>query len=340
MGRTPSSAADPLVGLFFGEKIGVPRSIILWSNHTVNRLLFCFTVIALAHGAEAQTPNPASRAKFYPVKPVNGKPATSASLQIGHGHFFSYAMPQGWRVGEDGQFALTLAAPDNKALTVMVGNAGIAPNYQPGRFVYDKLTAMRPQNLQLGQGRPAKPVAGFKQAVEFDVSYSAGGMVLRGIAKCNVIAAYDSAVMAMTAAISESSQWPGYATWLPQVADQISATNGAAFGVRGIMAQNLQNSAAYAEAARNYREWSQRNWQQVTDARNASQDRQNAAVRENLGSVQPYSNPFGDNQKVELPLTYRHYWMDRQGNVVGTDDPSANPNQGATSEWRPMKRSQ
>ena len=220
----------------------------------------------------------------------------------------------------------------------MVGNAGLPPNYQPGRFVYEKLMAMRPQNLQIGQPRPATPVAGFTRAFQFDVSYSARGVQNRGIAKCNIQTAYDTAVLAMTAAISEASQWPGYASWLPQVADQISATNGAAFGIRGIMAQNLRNSTAYAEAARNYREWSQKNWQQVTDDRNASQDRRNAAVGDILKGVQPYSNPFGDNRSVELPPTYHYYWMDRQGNVVGTDDPSANPNQGSTSEWRAMKR--
>src|SRR5688500_10584783 len=85
------------------------------------------------------------RAKFVPVKPLAGKQPTSsaapASLQIGSGRYFSYALPEGWRVGEDGQFALTLLAPDNKALTVMVGNAGLPPNYQPGRFVYEKLMA-------------------------------------------------------------------------------------------------------------------------------------------------------------------------------------------------------
>jgi hypothetical protein len=285
-----------------------------------------------------------SRSKFFPVKPITGKQAApsgaAASLQIGSGRYFSYALPAGWHVGEDGQFALTILAPDNKALTVMVGNAGLPAGYPPGRFVSEKLMAMRPQDLRLGPPRAAAPVAGFRQAVEFDVSYSVRGVAFRGIAKCNVQTAYDTAVMAMTAAISEAGQWAAYAKWLPQVADQISATNGAAFGVRGVMAQNLRNSAAYAEAARNYREWSQRNWQQVTDARNASQDRKNEAVRENLGSVQPYVNPFGDSQKVELPLTYRYYWMNRQGNVVGTDDPTANPNEGSTKEWRQMKRPQ
>ena len=71
-----------------------------------------------------------------------------------------------------------------------------------------------------------------------------------------------------------------------------------------------------------------KNWQQVTNDRNASNDRNNAAFRENLGGVQPYANPFGEDRKVELPLTYQHYWMDRQGNVVGTHDPNSQPEPG------------
>lgn len=66
-----------------------------------------------------------------------------------------------------------------------------------------------------------------------------GGVASRGLAKCHIASAYDSAVMAMTAALSEASQWSFYASWLPTVADQISATNGVAFGRGGIMAQNL-----------------------------------------------------------------------------------------------------
>ncbi len=36
----------------------------------------------------------------------------------------------------------------------------------------------------------------------------------------------------MTAALSQSSQWPGYSSRLPLVAAQVSARNGAAFGAR------------------------------------------------------------------------------------------------------------
>jgi hypothetical protein len=48
-------------------------------------------------------------------------------------------------------------------------------------------------------------------------------------------------------------------------------------------AQVAPVSQAFGEVARQYREWSQKNWQQVTDDRNASQDRKNCAVRETLG---------------------------------------------------------
>ncbi len=301
-----------------------------------------------AGGSAQQAVSPpqgaAAASKFVPVKPILRESAAAANpaqptgeLRIGQGRFFSFALPPTWRVGEDGQFALTLVAPDNKAMTVMVGNSGMPLNHPAARFAFDKLSAMQPQNLQLGQARPARPAAGFRQAVEFDVAYSARGVAYRGVAKVSVTPAYDSATMAMTAALSAADQWGGYASWLPQVADQVSALNGAAFGMRGVMQQNLQNSAAYGEAARQYRDWSQKNWQQVTDARNASQDRRNFAVRENLGGVQTFANPYG-TPPVELPMTHKYYWTDAQGRVVGTDDPSVNPNQGSTGEWRKMER--
>ena len=92
------------------------------------------------------------------------------------------------------------------------------------------------------------------------------------------------------------------------MAHQISATKGAAFGIRRAMQQNLRNSAAYAEAAHNYPE--------VTGDRNASQYRRNGALRETWAACGPTTAPYGDNRKVRLPLTYRYYWMDRQGNIV------------------------
>jgi hypothetical protein len=264
--------------------------------------------------------------------------ANAANLTLASGKFFNYALPQGWRVGEDGQFALTLMAPDSKALTVMVGNAGMPPNYPPAQYVHEKLMSIQPQGLQLSAPRQAKPIAGFSQAYEFQVTYTIGGVPCRGLATLHIAPAYDSAVMAMTAALSEARQWQGYSSWLPLVAAQVAAKNGAAFGARGVMQQNLQNSAAYAQAAKEYRDWSQKNWQATTDQRNQSVDRNNAQFRETLGNVQTYVNPHDARAPVELPNTYQYFWVNEQGTIVGTNDPNINPNSGSTSDWRKMPK--
>jgi len=283
---------------------------------------------------------PEARAQSAPKGTAFVQPATDArpaqALTIMSTPYFSYALPQGWRVGESGQFALTLVAPDSKALTVMVGNAGLPRNASPGQYAYQNLSAMRVENLQLSQAQEARPIAGFQHAYAFEVRYSVNGVPCQGVAIVHVALSYDASVMAMTAALSRSAQWPGYSTWLPLVAQQVAATNGAAFGARGIMQQNLRNSTAYGEAAARYRDWSQKNWQGVTDQRNASVDRQNAQFRENLGAVQTYVNPYDGRAPVELPTTYQYYWVNPQGNYVGTNDPSVNPNDGSTQEWKKM----
>jgi hypothetical protein len=263
--------------------------------------------------------------------------APVAPLELRRSAFFSYALPPGWRVGEDGQFALTLVAPDERALTVLVGNAGMPPQYPAQQFVEEKLRSLGPQNLRVSGGRSAVPAAGFAQAVEFDVSYSIGGVPCRGVAKWHVAPAYDTATMAMTAALSESSQWPSYEHWLPGVAEQVQALDGGAFGARGVMAQNLANSTAYAETVRRHREASQALQREVADARDSSAARRNEEFREALGGVQTWNDPFGAERAYELPTTHSNYWIDRDGNVLGTDDPRADPNVGSTSEWRRME---
>ena len=93
-----------------------------------------------------------------------------------------------------------------------------------------------------------------------------------------------------------------------------------------------------ADAAKKYREWSQQNWQSVTDDRNNTQDRQQKEFRENIGAVQTYSNPYDNGQPVELTTQYQYFWVDNKGTILGSNDPSVNPNQGSTSEWRKMEK--
>ncbi|MGB3080756.1 MAG: hypothetical protein WBB31_16865, partial [Saprospiraceae bacterium] len=120
------------------------------------------------------------------------------NLRIMRGSYFSYVLPEGWKLGEDGQYALSIIAPDQKALTLMVGNAGLLPEMTPGQYVHDKLMALRPENLQLGEGKPGTPITGFQYAFTFPVTYAIGGVPCQGIAKCHAAPYYGGVTMVMT----------------------------------------------------------------------------------------------------------------------------------------------
>ena len=274
----------------------------------------------------------------YGQSPFSPQNPSSHSPQIQQGQFFNYMLPNGWRVAEDGQFAVVLFAPDNAALTVMVGNSGLPANYNPWQFVQEKLSLLQPYDLRMSQPRPVQPISGCSVAYEFDCTYLSNGIPCQGIAKCSVAYSYNICTMVVTFAASHQSQWSGYASWLPQVADQVMATNGAAFGARGVMAQNLQISMTEGQQAREYREWSQHTWDEVTRQRDESINRQNVQFRENLGNVGTWTNPYG-YPSIELPTTHNYFWINRQGQIFGTDDPSHNPNVGTTDEWARMNRS-
>lgn len=254
------------------------------------------------------------------------------------GQCFRFAVPNGWQVVEDGQFAVVLMAPDQRAITTMVGNVGLPTNYNPAQYVSEKLAQAGLGNLRLGQGRSAAPVFGFPSAWEFDVDYMVGGIVCHGVAKCSVAPNYDFCTMVMTWAASEASQWANYASWLPQLAGQVEVTNSAAFGASGIAQQNLQNSIALGEQARRNREASERQWADVTRERGESQDRNNADFREALDGVKRYDNPY-DNRPIDLPTTNTVYWINlTTGQIVGDANPTFDPRTATDSNWQPMKQ--
>jgi len=238
---------------------------------------------------------------------------------------------------EDGQFAVVLQAPDQRAITTMVGNVGMPTNYDPARYVSDRLTQTGLQNLRFGPARQAAPVFGFPSAWEFDVDYSVSGVVCRGVARCSVAPNYDFCTMVMTWAASEASQWPSYESWLPEIAGRVDVTNAAAFGASGVAQQNLQNSIMLGDQARRSRESSERQWSEVTRQRTESQDRNHEDFRQTLGGVQRYDNPHG-NRPVELPATNTVYWIHlTTGRILGDPNASFDPRTPTDSNWQRMQ---
>lgn len=250
--------------------------------------------------------------------------------------WFRYALPAGWRVADEGAFAIALVASDSRALTVMTGNAGMPAEYPPLLFLYERLSQMGPQQLRFGPPRPGRPMAGFARAVEVDYAYSVGGAPCQGLAQCNVAPGYDMATMVATWAASEATQWGAYASWLPDVARDVVILSGAAFGARGVAQQNLENSIALGAQARANREHAQARWAEVVAQRGASVDRAHEGFRENLGNVQTWTNGYG-YADIQLPNDHSHYWIDRHGKIVGTDDPTDDPNRTLAGEWSRMK---
>jgi len=81
------------------------------------------------------------------------------------------------------------------------------------------------------------------------------------------------------------------------------------------IAQQMADTVAFGETLARYRAESQALQQQVTDERNASQDRIAALRRDSLGGVQNYVNPF--NQiVVQLPIGWETYWTNAQGEYL------------------------
>jgi len=263
-----------------------------------------------------------------------------ATLEIKRGSYFSYVLPDGWILGEDGQFALSMVASDQSAISLMVGNSGLMPDYQPDRFVYDKLSALQPNYIQITNAIQTTPAPGFQYAYVYDVQLTFRGEPFAGSVTCNIAPYYGGSTMAMTAAMSRADQWSGYSTWLPSVSRQISAIDGAAFGMRGLMQQNIELSTAYARAAQDYREWSQKNQASMTAERNRSVDSRNTEFRETIGAVHTWSNPYDLQRPIELSTKYEHYWIDQQGRILGSNDSGIDPNVGSTLEWRRLERRQ
>jgi hypothetical protein len=111
--------------------------------------------------------------------------------------------------------------------------------------------------------------------------------------------------------------------------------------VRKVFSQGLLKSQE--DFARFQQRWTQAQAEiqelhrKTWEDRAASQDRQNFALREVLGGVETYKNPY-ESRNVELPQGYKKYWMNNQGTILLSNDPNYDPRPGSAAEWRAMER--
>lgn len=254
---------------------------------------------------------------------------------IQQGQVFRFDVPDGWRVMEEGQFAVVLVAGDNSAMTLMVGNCGLPGGYPPLGYAQEKLGATF-QQLAFGAPRPAAPLPGFGAALAVDYSYAVNGVPCQGVATVSGRQGYGTTDLVLVAAAAQQAHWARYADWLPGAATRFEVTDGAAWGARGIMQQNLDMSQAFGQQLASHREHSQQLQQEVADARWRSDEIRQHDRGEGLTGESWYESPFGD-PPVRLDNTMAYTWVNRRGEIKRTDDPGYNPrDDDGDPDWQRM----
>ncbi|MEI9897358.1 MAG: hypothetical protein WDN28_26745 [Chthoniobacter sp.] len=167
----------------------------------------------------------------------------------------------------------------------------------------------------------------------FEITYTVNGIPCRGVAFSHVTLGYGQCNASLTLAGARAEAWPQFSGWLPQLATEVAPAGSQTFMAGQVAADNLRNSIELGQHFRAVNDYTQAQWQQVTNDRWVSDERRNFEFRENLGAVHTYVNPYDNGRPIELSTQYRFYWVNRRGEIVGSDDPGYDPRVGSTDEW-------
>jgi hypothetical protein len=255
------------------------------------------------------------------------------------GTYFRYVLPEGWSAQENSNL-ICLNSPDQQAAIMMVGLVGMFQPFSPDQFLQ---YAMQMHGLRITafhSGRPVPPPPGVTASGLFDISYASGGILCHAVAVSHVTHGYGQCNATMTFAAAQVPSWSAYREWLPDVAAQVTPAGSQTFMAGALARQNLDNSTALGEKFREVTDHGARQWQEVVDQRWASDDRRNFEFREALGNVDTRVNPYDNFRPVELSTQHRFYWVNRQGEIRGTNDPGYDPRADGSGDWAAMPRYQ
>ncbi|MFI1585065.1 hypothetical protein [Embleya sp. NPDC020630] len=105
---------------------------------------------------------------------------------------------------------------------------------------------------------------------------------------------------------------------------------------RGIV-QEQADLRRLAETMRRNREDANETHRAAWEEREVAQARQNFAIREILGGVDTFTDPFL-GRTVELPAGSATAWANARGEYVIGDTAGFDPRVGSTEDWRPLRR--
>lgn len=264
--------------------------------------------------------------------------------QIRQGPNFAHPLPQGWIVGEEGNHALVLVAPDFSAGIFVFGLSGFMYPMGCDQFAHYVLTqGMRlspdPRFMKVSQVQPAQ---GYGQAAAIDVSMRfqiAGplnGIPAQGIVFSNVAVGYQQMNGFIALAWAQPQAWPSHERWLPGIALQAYNTGPDPFGATGISMVNRADAAAMSQAWNAYQSWSQNTWDQVVRERWASDERRQDAMGPMMTDQFWQQDPWG-NGPERYSNTHAVIWVDRHGRQLTSDDPAFDPRTPYDQDWRRVR---
>lgn len=272
-------------------------------------------------------------------RPAGGPPPLASPVRGPH---FTYLLPAGWTIGEEGPFALVLRSADLAAGIIVFGQSGLMSALAPDQFAHQAMAGVMrlAPDVRLFDVRPVPPMPGYTHAAAMETTYTisgpAGMVPLRGVVVSNVSVGYGQCNGVITIAASDVTRWENFHGWLPQLALAAHNTGPDAYGSR-TMAGMIAGIAQQENAANSqYRAWSESLWQGVAADRAASQDRQRGALGPMLTGQEWRADPYG-NQPQQWSTTPAVIWVSRDGRQVTSADPSFDPRTPMDGDWRRVR---
>ncbi len=268
---------------------------------------------------------------------------TKPQTRIVQGRNFTYALPAGWRVGEEGNHALVLQANDLSAGVIVYGVSGLGQNLTPPQFAYSAITnnlRLAP-DVRISKPTPIQPMPGYTAAAVMDIAYTKKGpqgtQRIVGIVVSNVVSVYARSDAVVTLMLALDSRWGAVQSWLPQVALQALNTGPNPFGRTAMSGAILNDTVRQREAYGQYLSWSQANWAGVVAQRAASLDRQAQGNGETLTGQYWGKNPYsGEPERFSTSPSV--IWVHRDGRQIPSSNSTFDPRTPTDSDWRRVQR--
>lgn len=264
------------------------------------------------------------------------------AAQFVRGPNFSYLLPHGWSVGEEGNYSLVLRSPDFRAGIIVFGQSGLLCPMSPEQFAQQAMSGVMrlAPDVRLASARPLPPMPGCTHAALMDVTYTLQGpmgwLPIRGVVFSHVAVGYGQCSGVITLAGADVQQWESYRPWLPQVASAAVNTGPNPYG-SAAMAQAMHGITQREQSAHTaYRQWSEATWSAVAADRAAAQARQQAAMDPMLAGREWLNDPYG-NPAERRSIVPAAIWVSRDGREASSDDPSFDPRTPGDVDWRRVR---